>query len=222
MKICEKKNSMWANVFQWSKCIKNHVLRNMVLCFSDTLEGWLCFLITDIRLSYRLPAILDRCPGVKLWMVCVPCVCCGWSAAQASRYETVPDQPQWTHSRPTTDCRHQSWAIIVLSELCSICEQPLYGIIVMILHIHKICTQILPPFQKFTLLRDTRVALSFPVEHARPASIDPHWTRTCCMVMGQRLQPRRIPYMARVTQHLLICGKHVTKIWSTDLYCAEA
>ena len=31
------------------------------------------------------------------------------------------------------------------------------------------------------------------------------------MVMGQWLQPQRLPYMARVTQHLLTCGGQVTK-----------
>ena len=47
------------------------------------------------------------------------------------------DQPQWIHSRPTTDCRHQGWAIkdfLILSEMRNICEQSLQGIIFMILH----------------------------------------------------------------------------------------
>ena len=48
-------------------------------------------------------------------------------------------------SRPTTDSRHQGWAIkdfSVLSEMCSICEQPLYGIMLMILHTNKWCVLI--------------------------------------------------------------------------------
>ena len=45
-------------------------------------------------------------------------------------------------SRPTTDSRHLGWAIndvFRFSELCSICEQPLYGTILMILHTNKSC-----------------------------------------------------------------------------------
>ena len=50
---------------------------------------------------------------------------------------------------------------------------------------------------------------------------DLHWARTCWEVMGQWLRPQWIPYMARVTQHLLTCGEQVTKIWSTNLHCAD-
>ena len=45
-------------------------------------------------------------------------------------------------SRPTTDSRQQGWVIkdfFVLSEMLTICEQPLYGIVLMILHINKPC-----------------------------------------------------------------------------------
>ena len=45
-------------------------------------------------------------------------------------------------SRPTADSRHQAWAIkdfVVLSEMLTICEQPLYGIVLMILHTNKSC-----------------------------------------------------------------------------------
>ena len=63
-----------------------------------------------------------------------------------SRQVTVlAGQPQWMHSRPTTDCRHQGWTITdfsVSSEMRSICEQPLYGIILMILCINKSCVLI--------------------------------------------------------------------------------
>ena len=71
------------------------------------------------------------------------------------------------------------------------------------------------------MLRDTRTAFSLPVEHARHGTTDFHWVRTCWMVMGQWLRPQWIPYMARVTQHLLTCGEQVTKIWSTNLHCAD-
>ena len=49
-------------------------------------------------------------------------------------------------SRPTTHSRRQGWAIkefSVLSEMCSICEQPLYGIMLMILHTNKWCVLII-------------------------------------------------------------------------------
>ena len=83
------------------------------------------------------------------------------------------DQPQWIHSRPTTDCMHQGWAIkyfSVLNEMRSICGQPLYGIISMILHINKSRVLInyqniqifLSPFQKSPMLRNTRAAFHFP------------------------------------------------------------
>ena len=82
----------------------------------------------------------------------------------------------------------------VLSEMCSICEQPLRGIIFMILHTNKSCVLIsdqnlhifLSTFEQFPVLRDTRAALSLPVEqHARHDTIYPHWARTCGMVIGQ-------------------------------------
>ena len=81
----------------------------------------------------------------------------------------------------------------VFSEMCSICEQPLYGIILMILHTNKWCVLIsdlnlrifLSPFEKSPVLRDTRTALSLPAKHAHHDTMDPHWARTCWMVMGQ-------------------------------------
>ena len=48
-------------------------------------------------------------------------------------------------SRPTTHSRRQGWAIkdfSVLSEMCSICKQPVYGIMLMILHTNKWCVLI--------------------------------------------------------------------------------
>ena len=66
------------------------------------------------------------------------------------------------------------------------------------------------------------MAFSLPVEHACHNTTNPHWARTCWMVMGQWLQSQRIPYMAGVTQHLLTCEEQVTKIWSTNLQCADA
>ena len=44
------------------------------------------------------------------------------------------------YPRPTTDSRHQGWAIkyfFVLSEMLTICEQPLYVIVLMILYTNK-------------------------------------------------------------------------------------
>ena len=70
----------------------------------------------------------------------------------------------------------------------------------------KICKGFISPFKKFPMFWDTRSAFSVPVEHARHDTTDPHWTRARWMVMGQVLQSQRIPYMARLTQHLL---KHV-------------
>ena len=135
-------------------------------------------------------------------------------------------------SRPTTDSRHQGWAIkyfFALSEMLTICEQPLYGIVLMILHINESCvlirdqnSQILySPLKTSPMLRDTRAAFSLPAEHARHDTTDLRWARTCWMVMGQWFRPQWIPYMARVTQHLLTCGEKVTKIWSIDLHCAD-
>ena len=43
---------------------------------------------------------------------------------------------------------------------------------------------------------------SRPVEHARHDPTDLHWARTRWMVMGQWIQPKWIPYRARVTQHV--------------------
>ena len=36
-------------------------------------------------------------------------------------------------------------------------------------------------------LDDPTTALSLPAEHARHDTMDPHWARTCWMVMGQWL-----------------------------------
>ena len=60
--------------------------------------------------------------------------------------EVAARQPWAVYSsRPTTDSRHQGWVIkdyFVLSELLTICEQPLYGIVLMILDINKSCVLI--------------------------------------------------------------------------------
>ena len=56
------------------------------------------------------------------------------------------DQPQWIHSRPKTDCRHQGWAIkdfSALSKMRSTSKQPLYDITSMILHVNKSCVLII-------------------------------------------------------------------------------
>ena len=63
------------------------------------------------------------------------------------RCTAVAARQSWAEysSRPTTDSRHQGWAIkgfSVLSEMCSICELPLYGIILIILHTNKWCVLI--------------------------------------------------------------------------------
>ena len=65
-----------------------------------------------------------------------------WSAL----YE-VSARQSWAQysSRPKTDSRHQGWTIkdfSVLSEMCSIWEQPLYGIMLMISHTNKWCVLI--------------------------------------------------------------------------------
>ena len=86
---------------------------------------------------------------------------CSWP-----HHAVAADQPLWIHTRPTTDCRHQGWAIpyiSVLSEMCSICRQPLYGVILTIVHTNKSCVVIsdqnleifLSSFKKFPMLRDT-------------------------------------------------------------------
>ena len=61
-----------------------------------------------------------------------------------ARCTEVAARQSWAEysSRPTTDSRHQGWAIkdvFVLSEMLTICEQPLYDIVLMILHINKSC-----------------------------------------------------------------------------------
>ena len=61
-----------------------------------------------------------------------------------ARCTEVPARQSWAEysSRPTTDSRHQGWAIkdfFVLSEMLTICEQPLYGTVLMILHTNKSC-----------------------------------------------------------------------------------
>ena len=63
------------------------------------------------------------------------------------RCTEVAARQSWAEysSRPTTDCRYQGWAIkdfSVSSEMCSICEQPLHGIILIILHTNKWCVLI--------------------------------------------------------------------------------
>ena len=59
-----------------------------------------------------------------------------------ARCTEIAARQSWAEysSRPTTDSRHQGWAIkdfFVLCEMLTICEQPLYGIILMILHTNK-------------------------------------------------------------------------------------
>ena len=56
-----------------------------------------------------------------------------------ARFTEVAAGQSWAEysSRPTTDSRNQGWAIkdfSILSEMFSICEQPLYGILSMTLH----------------------------------------------------------------------------------------
>ena len=69
----------------------------------------------------------------------------------------------------------------------------------MILHINKsrvsISDQHFQIFhlKKFLMLWDTRANFSLRVEHARHDTTIPHWTLMCCMVIGQWLQPQRIP-----------------------------
>ena len=103
----------------------------------------------------------------------------------------------WILLEAITDSRHQGWAIkyfSVIIKIRSICEQPFYDIIMMILHINKSFVLISNPnlqmfvksIKKFPLLRGTRAAFLLPA-------------RTCWMVMGQLLQPQRLPYMARMT-----------------------
>ena len=132
------------------------------------------------------------------------------------------------HGRKKGDSIRQTiiiYSACMLSEILAICEQSLYGIVLMILHTNKSCVligdQISQIFRTSPMLRFTRPAFSLPVEHARHDTPDLHWARTCWMVMGQWLRPQWIPYMARVTQHLLTCGEQVTKIWSTNLHCAN-
>ena len=135
-------------------------------------------------------------------------------------------------SRPTTDSRHHGWAIkdfSVLSEMHSLCEQPFYDIILMMLHIKKSCILIsnqnlqivLNPFKIFPMLWDTCAAFSYPIEHARHDTLDPHWARTCWTVMGQWLQSQPLSNMTFVTQHLFTCEEQVTTIWSTNLHCTD-
>ena len=64
-----------------------------------------------------------------------------------ARCTEVAARQSWAEysSRPATDNRHQGWAIkyfFVLSEMLTICEQPLYGIVLMILHTNKSCVLI--------------------------------------------------------------------------------
>ena len=64
-----------------------------------------------------------------------------------ARCTEVAARRSWAEysSRPTTGSRHQGWAIkdfFVLSEMLTICEQPLYGIVWMIFHTNKSCVLI--------------------------------------------------------------------------------
>ena len=64
-----------------------------------------------------------------------------------ARCTEVAARQSWAEysSRPTTDSRHQGWAIkdfFVLSEMLTIYEQPFYGIVLMILHTNKSCVLI--------------------------------------------------------------------------------
>ena len=65
-----------------------------------------------------------------------------------ARCTGVAARQSWAEysSRPTTHSRRQGWAIkyfSVVSEMCSICEQPLCGIMLMILHTNKWCVLII-------------------------------------------------------------------------------
>ena len=87
------------------------------------------------------------------------------SQVTGTRCTKVEARQSWAEysSRPTMDSRHQGWAIkdySVLSEMHSICEQPFYGIILMILHINK-------SFKKSPMVWDTCMAFSLPDKHAR-------------------------------------------------------
>ena len=70
----------------------------------------------------------------------------------------------------------------VLSQIRSICEQPLCDIILMILYINKSYVllsdqnseYILSPFKGFPMLGDTHVAFSLPVEHDHHETTDSH------------------------------------------------
>ena len=64
-----------------------------------------------------------------------------------ARCTEVAARQSWAEysSRPITDSRHQGWAItdfFVLSKMLTICEQPLYGIVLLILPINKSCVLI--------------------------------------------------------------------------------
>ena len=137
-----------------------------------------------------------------------------------ARCTEVAARQSWAEysSRPTMDSRLQGWAITdfsVLSEMRSICEQPVYGIILMTLHINKSCVFI--SNQNLQIFLESNAS-----GHSHVLFTSCHWARTCLMIMGQWLQPQRIPYMVCLIQHLLTCGEQVTKIWSTNLHCADA
>ena len=83
----------------------------------------------------------------------------------------------------------QSWAEYSSrpSEMRSICEQPFYGIILMILHMNKSCVLIsnqnlqifLNPLKKIPMLRDIRTAFSLPAmtqpTFTGPARVEWSW-----------------------------------------------
>ena len=180
-------------------------------------------------LTHYITSLSSLCRPIWWYSIQAPLSPSNWCALHRGRAPAM----SWILLKANNGLQTSGWAIkdfSVLSEMCSICEQPLHGIILMILHTNKWCLLISDKkFQiffesiwKFPALRDTRTALSLPVEHARHDTMEPHWARTCWMVMGQWLEPQRIPYMASVTQHLLACGEQVIKIWSTSLHCADA
>ena len=93
---------------------------------------WKMFPFDDVIMDYRHHRAQSSKPQAPLSPS-------NWSAL----YE-VSARQSWAEysSRPKTDSRHQGWTIkdfSVLSEMCSICEQPLYGIMLMISHTNKWC-----------------------------------------------------------------------------------
>ena len=101
-----------------------------------------------IPLFHRDTTVIRWCPETKFWDI-------GHHRVQrphsrqvtGARCTEVAAHQSWAEysSRPTMNSMHQGWAIkdfSVLSEMRSICEQPFYDIILIILHINKSCVLI--------------------------------------------------------------------------------